>query len=75
MTEDWPTDDADDDYVNEPLTCANCNYAQPAISDEPDEGPLWKCHRYPPTLLVVDDEIIQAFPDADEVCGEHSDMA
>jgi hypothetical protein len=50
--------------------CAQCRFSRPTISDNPEEGPILKCHRYPPTLMVIDDEVIQAYPDANEWCGE-----
>lgn len=33
--------------------------------------PRQRC-RFPPTLLNTEDGLMQAFPDADEVCGEWS---
>lgn len=56
-------------------SCSNCQHSVLGFSDVESEGPLLKCHRYPPTLLVVAGEIAQAFPDAYEVCGEHSEQA
>lgn len=53
--------------------CATCYYSRAVISDEEDEGPILKCHRFPPLLFVFEDEIIQAFPDADEWCGEYKE--
>lgn len=72
-------DDADEWGPESPssfegLSCSNCNYSRPAISDDPDEGPILKCHRYPPVMFVIDDEVNQSFPDAYEICGEHSDL-
>lgn len=49
--------------------CMNCRFSRPALSDEDNELML-KCHRYPPVLLVLDGDVIQAYPDAAEWCGE-----
>lgn len=51
--------------------CVSCVYAVAGLSDEPDEGLLLKCHRYPPVQLVLDGDIVQSFPDAEEPCGEY----
>jgi hypothetical protein len=60
-------------YDNQPTaTCGQCSHAQPVISDDESEGPILKCHRYPPTLFVLDGEVTQAFPDAVDACGEWS---
>lgn len=52
--------------------CAVCVHSQPAISDDPNEGPLLWCHRYPPQVLITDDEVQAVFPPAMEPCGEWS---
>jgi hypothetical protein len=52
--------------------CATCKHSEPVLSDIETEGPLLKCRRYPPTVLVLDGEVIQAFPDASDPCGEWS---
>lgn len=53
-------------------SCATCRHSRPVLSDIEEEGPLLKCHRYPAQMLVVDGDVIQAQPDADEPCGEWS---
>lgn len=55
-------------------TCANCIHSTPVLSDHPHEGPILKCHRYPPVLIILDGDVSQAHPDAYEVCGEHPVM-
>jgi hypothetical protein len=50
-------------------SCATCRHSQPTITDD-DDQPILKCHRYPPTLFVLDGELTQAWPDANHVCGE-----
>lgn len=52
------------------LDCTNCRFSRPSISDIPEESLILKCHRYPPTLLVDGDGLLQSFPSADEWCGE-----
>lgn len=55
--------------------CVNCRYSR--VDHEPDQGfddgPLLRCHRYPPTLVVIDGEPAQILPDvrADDWCGEY----
>jgi hypothetical protein len=52
-------------------TCEGCVYANPAISDIEEEGPLMFCHRYPPQLFILDGELTQAYPQALNGCGEY----
>jgi hypothetical protein len=47
-------------------------WSTPTVSDITEEGPLLKCRRFPPGLLVLDGEIVQALPDASNPCGEFS---
>lgn len=55
--------------------CATCKHAVMSTPADPNETPRLKCRRYPPTVLVNfhlgHGDIIQAFPDADETCGEY----
>ena len=57
--------------VVELQSCSSCRHSRPTLTDG-DPEPILKCHRYPPTLFVLDDELTQAFPDANEPCGEWS---
>ena len=50
--------------------CQVCVHSRPVISDVAAEGPLLKCYRYPPVLVVINGEPVQLHPDADESCGE-----
>lgn len=50
--------------------CMECRWALPSVSDDPDEGVVLKCRRYPPQLLVLNGELAQASPDAVTRCGE-----
>lgn len=52
--------------------CSTCVFAQPVISDVPDQGPIMKCHRYPPLVVFNGDGLVQVWPDADEWCGEYA---
>lgn len=52
------------------VTCATCCHSRPTISDVESEGPLLKCVRYPPTVVVLDGVLLGVQPDADEPCGE-----
>lgn len=52
-------------------TCATCRHSTPVLSDEPAEGPILKCRRYPPVIFIdADGELGQTSPDATDVCGE-----
>jgi hypothetical protein len=55
--------------------CSNCSFSRPTISDEPTEGPILKCHRYPPQLFILDESVTQAFPDATDACGEWAEAS
>lgn len=74
---DEPLDLPDEDPVDLPmfsqLECSTCNYSAPMIGDDGD--PVLKCRRYPAALFVWDGHVTQAFPDAVDPCGEHSDVA
>lgn len=50
-------------------TCESCKHSRPTITD--DFEPLLKCHRYPPQLFVLAGVVNQAWPDANEPCGEY----
>ncbi len=54
--------------------CSTCVFSEPTISDDPDEGPLLKCLRYPPSLLWMGDHMVQANPDASARCGEYQEQ-
>ena len=40
------------------------------MSDNVSDGLILKCVRYPPVLLVINEEAIQTRPDAVGWCGE-----
>jgi len=56
-------------------SCSRCVHSRSTISDVEAEGQLLKCHRYPPVLFVLDDELRQGHPDAVEACGEHAEIS
>ncbi len=55
--------------------CASCRFSQ--VDHEPgegyDDGPLLRCHRYPPTVMGVEGEVVQTWPNVQAVdwCGEY----
>jgi hypothetical protein len=55
--------------------CLTCRYSQ--VDHAPDEGyddgPLMRCHRYPPQVFALGDEAAQTWPNVgpDDWCGEH----
>jgi len=51
--------------------CDNCFYALPTVGD--DGIPNVKCRRYPPSLLQIDGEVNQVYPDAVHRCGEYKE--
>lgn len=57
------------------MNCTTCRYSQ--IDHDPgegfDDGPLLRCHRYPPTVVALGDEPVQTWPNvgANDWCGEH----
>lgn len=53
------------------MSCDGCRYAQPVVTRS--ESLIMECFRYPAQLLVVNDELVQARPDADYRCGEYRD--
>lgn len=50
--------------------CIGCIHAH--MDMDGMEDILLKCRRYPPQVLVVDGEVAQTFPDANQRCGEYS---
>lgn len=54
-------------------SCSRCRHSRPALSDD-GETPLLKCHRYPATVFMLGDEVAQTYPEADEPCGEYSQV-
>lgn len=50
-------------------SCDGCRYAQPIVTS--NDALILECYRYPPTLLVLDDDVIQVHPDAVYRCGEY----
>ncbi len=55
-------------------TCGTCAHSEVKVTDD---GPVLECRRFPPVLIVVDDEARRLFPqvDAGEWCGEHRPAA
>ena len=53
------------------VSCEGCRYAQPVVTRS--EHLILECYRYPAQLLVVNDELVQAHPDATYRCGEYKD--
>jgi len=51
------------------MSCEGCRYAQPVVTRS--ENLIIECFRYPAQLLVINDELVQARPDADYRCGEY----
>lgn len=52
-------------------SCDTCRFARPTISDNPNEGPILKCHRHPPIIINLDGDVVQTNPDAGDWCGEY----
>lgn len=54
-------------------SCSTCRFAEPAIM-EGDGQPVVQCRRYPPAPVVVDDVVMQFYPQVEEGdwCGEHA---
>ncbi len=50
--------------------CVSCVYSVLGISDDLEDDPILKCHRFPPVIFVIDNEVAQTSPDANYVCGE-----
>lgn len=50
-------------------TCEGCFYALPTVTD--DQDITMKCRRYPPVIVVLNDEPVQMRPDATDRCGEY----
>jgi hypothetical protein len=55
--------------------CVDCRYSQVdhQEGDGFDDGPLLRCHRYPPQVFALGDEAAQTWPNVtpDDWCGEH----
>jgi hypothetical protein len=51
--------------------CDGCMFAFPTVTD--DEDVILKCRRFPPVLLVADNQPVQMFPDAVNRCGEYKE--
>lgn len=58
------------------MNCTDCRYSQ--VDHDPDggfdDGPLLRCHRYPPSVVAVDGEVVQTWPNVgpEDWCGEHT---
>lgn len=57
------------------MSCSSCRFAQMEVVDDDSDrhgDPVWRCFRYPPTLLFdpSEGEVLSLRPDADEWCGE-----
>jgi hypothetical protein len=57
-------------------SCADCRYSQIDHDDDGsfEDGPLLRCHRFPPQLLALDGDVAQSWPNVTETdwCGEHA---
>jgi hypothetical protein len=57
------------------VSCTSCRYSQVDHSDDGgfDDGPLLRCHRYPPQVIGVGDDVVQTWPNVGpgDWCGEH----
>ena len=51
-------------------TCEGCVHARPAITDD-QENIIMQCHRFPPVIFVLNEEVTQGFPNATDRCGEY----
>lgn len=51
------------------VSCSGCYFSVPTVTD--DEQLTTKCRRYPPALVMVNGDLMQAFPDASHICGEY----
>jgi hypothetical protein len=56
--------------ISDPETCASCRFF---LLSDPKDAAGW-CRRFPPRLIVVNDEADSALPVVlhDEWCGEYS---
>lgn len=50
--------------------CSDCIHSRVTVSDVEEEGPILKCHRFPPVMMVINSQVVQGYPDADQYCGE-----
>jgi hypothetical protein len=52
------------------LSCMTCRWSEPQVGEEDDI--FLQCHRYPPTVAVVEGEPFLFFPQitADDFCAE-----
>lgn len=56
------------------MNCTSCRFSQVDHDDEGFvDGPLLRCHRYPPTVASVGDEMAQTWPNVgpEDWCGEY----
>lgn len=55
-------------------TCGTCALAEVKVTED---GPVLECRRFPPLLVVIEDDLRRLFPqvDAEEWCGEYQPTA
>jgi hypothetical protein len=57
--------------------CSSCRFSRVDYMEGEgyDDGPLMRCHRYPPQIFVVDGDPAQTWPNIgpDDWCGEHQE--
>jgi hypothetical protein len=57
------------------MSCPSCCYSQVDHEDDNgfDDGPLLRCHRFPPTVIALGGELVQTWPNVKETdwCGEY----
>jgi hypothetical protein len=57
-------------------SCADCRYSQIDHDDDGsfEDGPLLRCHRFPPQTFGLDGSAAQTWPNVTETdwCGEHA---
>lgn len=58
------------------MNCTSCRYSQVDHGSEDEgfmDGPLLRCHRFPPAVFALDDVASQTWPNVgpDDWCGEY----
>jgi hypothetical protein len=60
------------DRAGRGVNCTDCRYSQVDTGDDFPDGPLLRCHRYPPQVFTFGDIAGQTWPNVgpDDWCGE-----
>ena len=55
------------------MTCPSCRHSHLTYAEDRDGLPILECWRYPPVVVVDDDEITCVRPNVaeDDTCGEY----